>query len=130
MIYTGSMVDNLVGNIKCVDLDHHAEPQPNTNSSNNNTASNANKQPSSGGHSNMHSKNKVMDPGDAPMHTCRGRLVRHMTSLDSQLKRCAAELVFLLCNEDRKYAVHCAVYVCLCVVSYTLAQVRLACGVL
>lgn len=43
-----------------------------------------------------------MDPIDAPADSTRGRLMRHMTSLDSQLKRCAAELIFLLCDEDRK----------------------------
>jgi hypothetical protein len=41
-----------------------------------------------------------MDSTDAPPDSLRGRLLRHMTSLDSQLKRCVAEFLFLLCGED------------------------------
>jgi hypothetical protein len=41
-----------------------------------------------------------MDPADAPPDSLRGRLMHHMTSLDSQLKRCVAEFLFLLCGED------------------------------
>ena len=43
-----------------------------------------------------------IDPVDAPAGSLRARLLRHMTSLDSQLKRCTAELLYLLCNEDGK----------------------------
>lgn len=45
-------------------------------------------------------RSAAMDPTDAPPDSLRGRLLRHMTSLDSQLKRCVAEFLFLLCGED------------------------------
>jgi hypothetical protein len=51
-----------------------------------------------------------MDPEDAPPGTLRWLLLRHMTSLDAHLKRCVAELLFLLCDEDRKYAIFSALH--------------------
>lgn len=44
----------------------------------------------------------LMDPQDSESGSLRTRLLSFMTSLDSQLKRCAAELMFLLCEEDGK----------------------------
>jgi hypothetical protein len=56
-----------------------------------------------------------MDPTDAPEGTLRARLIGLMTSLDSSLKRCAAELLFLLCDEDRKcYSVPAILLTMLC----------------
>lgn len=43
-----------------------------------------------------------VDPRDAPVGTLREKLLRLMTSLDTNVKRCAAELVFTLCDENRK----------------------------
>lgn len=41
-----------------------------------------------------------IDPRDAPVGTLREKLLRLMTSLDTHVKRCAAELVFTLCDEN------------------------------
>ena len=51
-------------------------------------------------------KKKGIDPTNAPADTLRGRLIRHMISLDSQLKRVVAELIFLLCDEDGERRVY------------------------
>ncbi len=41
-----------------------------------------------------------MDPSDVPPGTLRYYLTKLMISLDSQLKRCVAEFLFVLCLED------------------------------
>ena len=41
-----------------------------------------------------------MDPTDVPPGTLRYYLIKLMISLDSQLKRCVAEFLFVLCLED------------------------------
>jgi len=41
-----------------------------------------------------------MDPTDVPPGTLRCYLTKLMISLDSQLKRCVAEFLFVLCLED------------------------------
>eukprot|EP01032_Pedospumella_encystans_P019394 gene19394-22046_t len=41
-----------------------------------------------------------MDPTDVPPGTLRYYLIKLMISLDSQLKRCVAEFLFVLCAED------------------------------
>ena len=43
-----------------------------------------------------------MDPTDVPPGTLRCYLIKLMISLDSQLKRCVAEFLFVLCLEDGK----------------------------
>lgn len=50
------------------------------------------------------SDSNKMDPTDVPIGTLRYYLVKLMISLDSQLKRCVAEFLFLLCAEDGKCA--------------------------
>ena len=43
-----------------------------------------------------------LDPIDCPWGSRRGRLCELMTSLDPHVKRCSAELLFALCDDDGK----------------------------
>ena len=51
------------------------------------------------------SGSKGVDPRDAPRGTLRGELAHLMISLDSNVKRCAAEFLYVLCNEDGQLVV-------------------------
>ena len=43
-----------------------------------------------------------LDPVDCPSGSRRGRMCKLMTSLDPHVKRCSAELLYALCDDDGK----------------------------
>jgi hypothetical protein len=63
----------------------------NNNNNNNNNKNNNNM---------TTAKNKNIDPIDAPKNSFRFLLTELMTNLDVNLKRCSAELLFILCDEN------------------------------
>jgi hypothetical protein len=44
-----------------------------------------------------------MDPRDCPVNTLRHELIKLMTSLDTQIKRVAAEFIFSLCDNNGEF---------------------------
>lgn len=46
------------------------------------------------------SRSNKMDPTDIPPNTMRCELIKLMTSFDSNIKRCVAELLFALCKDN------------------------------
>jgi hypothetical protein len=54
------------------------------------------------GLSNEDRSEALMHARDAPADTLRGLLIKQMLSLVHHIKRCASELLFVLCDQDGK----------------------------
>ena len=47
-------------------------------------------------------KDRAMHPEDVTKDTFKYKILKFMTSVEPTMKRYTSELMFLLCNEDRK----------------------------